>query len=124
MIELTIRSASEQRILNKAIKENERRLQELQMECIIQEAFNIIKDRIENSTENVVCALLMAEDFVKIFGVERGWMLTDEQRDIIKSCLPMVQDAFAKFGYSVRFTTYSESWSRKSGKIATVQVDY
>ena len=124
MIELTIRSASEQRILNEVIKENERRLQEAQMECIVQEIFNLTKEMIESHTDARFGFYLQGLHVMQIFGIEREYLMTEDAYNTVEKCLPIVQKAFEGFGYKVTFTIYSQSWRRKSGKIACINVEY
>jgi hypothetical protein len=110
--------------MNEVQRKMEREIQAKRMECIVQEAFNAIKKEIETCGENHIYYDLMVQPFMKIFGADRDWQLTDAQRDMIEDCLPMVKEAFENFGYAVTFHTFSKSWRKKSGKVASVSVDY
>lgn len=115
MITLTIRTAKEQRAINEAKQEALRQLENMAIEKTIENIFEVCKIEIDKTLGDSVIVSISN----RLLDKGLPTMTKEEYQELIFAPIETIlRDA----GYRVDVSMYSESWSRKSGKFATIYI--
>jgi len=115
MITLTIRTAEEQRAINEAKHEALRQMENMAIENTIEKIFEACKAEIDKTLDNMAT--------VRIYNklLDKG-LPTMTREECQKLIFAPIETILTDAGYHVDISVYSESWSRKSGKFATIYI--